>query len=212
MGKGAPLEREEVRRARLLVGIAATALLAPLEASGHGAEFLSAKLTVLPGAEVLLEITADCTGNPMIADEATAREVLADPIRLRRGEALVPLGEIATARVTRHDRWAEYAPVSYLSAEAGAAPHDLVTAAWRWRSREAEITFEMPRGKMHDVLLWTLDESRPGTPAKWMLLCGGDRSRTIAMTPARGVRSWMIAGAGGLLLGVVVWLRRGRVA
>jgi len=46
----------------------------PLSALGHGAEFLSAKLTLLPEAEVLLEVTADYGGNPLIADEAAAKQ------------------------------------------------------------------------------------------------------------------------------------------
>ena len=80
------------------------AILAPLCVFGHGAEFLSAKLTLLPEAEVLLEITADYGGNPLIADEAIAQEALIDPVRLRRGESLVPLAELSAASITQHDK------------------------------------------------------------------------------------------------------------
>jgi hypothetical protein len=157
------------------------AILAPLCVFGHGAEFLSAKLTLLPEAEVLLEVTADYGGNPLIADEAAATEALIDPIKLRLGEALVPLAELSAASITQHDKWAEFAPASYLPSETEAQPHTLITAAWRWRSSEPEIVFEMPKGKMHDVLLWTRDQTNPDAPPKWMLLLAGDRSKAISV-------------------------------
>lgn len=157
------------------------AILAPLCVFGHGAEFLSAKLTLLPEAEVLLEITADYGGNPLIADEAVAKEALMDPVRLMRGESLVPLAELSAASITQHDNWAEFAPASYLPSDAETQAHTLITAAWRWRSSEPEIVFEMPKGKLHDVLLWTRDQTNPDAPPKWMLLLAGDRSKAIAI-------------------------------
>lgn len=157
------------------------AILAPLCVFGHGAEFLSAKLTLLPEAEVLLEVTADYGGNPLIADEAVAKEALIDPVRLRRNESLVPLAELSAASITQHDNWVEFAPASYLPSDTEAQPHTLITAAWRWRSSEPEIVFEMPKGKMHDVLLWTRDQTNPDAPPKWMLLLAGDRSKAISV-------------------------------
>jgi hypothetical protein len=157
------------------------AILAPLCVFGHGAEFLSAKLTLLPEAEVLLEITADYGGNPLIADEAVAKEALIDPVRLMRGESLVPLAELSAAIITQHDNWAEFAPASYLPSDAETQPHTLITAAWRWRSSAPEIVFEMPKGKMYDVLLWTRDQTNPDAPPKWMLLLAGDRSKAISV-------------------------------
>jgi hypothetical protein len=165
----------------ILILAAGGAVLAPLFAFGHGAEFLSAKLTLLPDAEVLLEITADYGSNPLIADEAVAKEVLIDPIKLRRNETLVPLAELSAASITQHGNWAEFAPASYLPSDTEAQPHTLITAAWRWRSMEPEIVFEMPKGKLHDVLLWTRDQTNPDAPPKWMLLLAGDKSKAIAI-------------------------------
>ena len=171
-----------MRAARsILILAAGGAIMAPLCVFGHGAEFLSAKLTLLPEAEVLLEVTADYGGNPLIADEAAAKEALIDPIRLRRDETLVPLAELSAASVTQHDNWAEFAPASYLPSDAETQPHTLITAAWRWRSSEPEIVFEMPKGKMHDVLLWTRDQTNPDAPPKWMPLLSGDRSKAISV-------------------------------
>jgi hypothetical protein len=171
-----------MRAARsILILAAGGAVLAPLCAFGHGAEFLSAKLTLLPEAEVLLEITADYGGNPLIADKAVAQEALIDPIRLHRDGKLVPLAELSSASITQHDNWAEFAPASYLPSDTEAQPHTLITAAWRWRNSEPEIVFEMPKGKLHDVLLWTRDQTNPDAPPKWMLLLAGDKSKAIAI-------------------------------
>jgi hypothetical protein len=191
-----------MRLARFILILAAGgAVLAPLCALGHGTEFLSAKLTLLPDAEVLLEVTADYGANPMIADESAALDALADPVRLRLHETLVPLATLGTARLSQHHNWAEYAPAAYLPSETEGDAHSLITAAWRWRSTEPEIVFEMPKGKLHDVLLWTHDAVHPEAPPKWMLLLAGDRSRPISIQQAPWWRGWMAAtGAGGLIL------------
>jgi hypothetical protein len=108
----------------ILILAAGGAVLAPLCALGHGAEFLSAKLTLLPEAEVLLEVTADYGGNPLIANEAAALEALLDPVRLSRNETLAPLSDLTTSSITRHQNWAEYAPACVSASRCGvSAPH-----------------------------------------------------------------------------------------
>jgi len=176
------------------------AILAPLCVFGHGAEFLSAKLTLLPEAEVLLEITADYGGNPLIADEAVAKEALMDPVRLMRGESLVPLAELSAANITQHDNWAEFAPALYLPSDAETQAHTLITAAWRWRSSEPEIVFEMPKGKLHDVLLWTRDQTNPDAPPKWMLLLAGDRSKAISIHWPPWWQRWQMVMASSVVV------------
>lgn len=169
------------RRSLSLILAAGGAVLAPLCAFGHGVEFLSARLTLLPQAEVLLEVTADYGSNPMLTDEAAARSALADPIRLRQNDKLVPLTTLSPSQISENDDWEQFAPASYLPPDTSAEAHQLLTAAWRWRSETPEIIFEMPKGKLHDVLLWTRDATHPDTPPKWMLLLGGDRSKAIAV-------------------------------
>ena len=191
---------------------AGAALWLPLCAFGHGVEFLSARLTLLPDAEVLLEVTADYGSNPLLIDEASARAALADPIRLRQDDTLVALGSLSVPQIAENDDWAQFAPASYLPPDTEEQAHQLLTAAWRWRSATPEVVFEMPKGKRHDVLLWTRDETNPAAPPKWMLLLGGDRSKAIpvAWPPwwrrhwltvmASGVFSVMILSAGGYLI------------
>lgn len=176
-------------------------ILAPLSACGHGAEFLSAKLTLLPDAQARLEITADYGGNPLITNATAAREALLDPVRLRQGDKLVPLAELAVASLFEHQNWADYAPAAYLPTDTEETTHTLITAVWRWRCAEPELVFEMPRGKLHDVLLWTHDATNPAAPPKWMLLLAGDRSRPIPIQQTPWWRSWVAAVVGGVLLG-----------
>ena len=172
----------------------------PLCASGHGAEFLSAKLTLLPDAGVLLEVTADFGGNPLISDEAAAREALIDPVRLNVQGILVALSDIAKAAISQHQNWAEFAPASYLPSDTEGQEHQLITAAWRWRSETAEIVFEMPKGKMHDVLIWTQDATLPDIPPKWMLLLAGDKSKAISVHWTPWWRHWQTVMASSVFL------------
>lgn len=185
----------------ILILAAGGAILAPLCALGHGTEFLSAKLTLLPDSEVLLEVTADYGSNPMLADEAAALDALADPVRLRQHEKLVPLASLAAASISTHQNWAEFAPAAHQPSDIKDESHSLITSSWRWLSTDAEIVFEMPRGKFHDVLLWTRDSAHPEAEPKWMLLLAGDRSRPIPIQQPPWWRGWMAAtGAGGLIL------------
>lgn len=193
----------------ILILAAGGAVMAPLCALGHGAEFLSAKLTLLPNAEVLLEVTADYGGSPLIADEAVAREALIDPVRVRHHETLVPLAELSAVNNTQHDNWAEFAPASYLPSDTEAQPHTLITAAWRWRSETPEIVFEMPKGKLHDVLLWTRDQTNPEASPKWMLLLAGDRSKAIAVHWTPWWRRWQtVMASSGLILALGYFVSR----
>lgn len=196
-------------RSIILILAAGGAVLAPLCAFGHGSEFLSAKLTLLPDAEVVLEVTADYGSNPMIADEAAALEALADPVRLRQGETLVPLTTLGTALISRPQNWDANAPSVYQTSDYENAAHQLLTSSWRWRSAEPEIVFEMPQGKAHNVLLWTHDAAHPKAEPKWMILQAGDRSRSIPIQQTPWWRGWMAtAGAAGLvLLGACFTLR-----
>lgn len=190
-----------MRRLRSIFILAAGgAVLAPLCALGHGAEFLSAKLTLLPDAEVLLEITADYGSNPLIADETLALEALRDPVRLRKQESLLPLSDLVPASISKNQNWAEYAPASYLPADTESAAHTLITSAWRWRSEEPEVVFEMPKGKLHDVLLWTRDATNPEAPPKWMLLLAGDRSKAIPVLRSPWWRRWQTVMASSVFV------------
>ena len=58
----------------------------------------------------------------------------------------------------------------------------------------------MPKGKMHDVLLWTRDETNPDAPPKWMLLLAGDKSKAISVHWTPWWRRWQTVMASSVFV------------
>jgi len=206
VGPRAALEPEEIMTAlRFSIILAAGgAVLAPLCALGHGMEYLVAKVTLLPEAWVRLEVTADFAQNPMISDETAARDALRDPLRVQEGGVSVPLPEKGR-RIERREGWADLAPAAIFPIPEDGAQHDLITATWEWQAAESALVFELPKGRLHDVMLW-MDEKQK---AKWMLLLPGDQSKAIALMPRTVWWPWL----GLALVSVVVsaaWIGRRR--
>ena len=211
MGPGAALEREEVmlRQLRITILAAGGAVLAPLCALGHGLEFITAKLTLLPEATVQLEVTADYAGNPLVADEVAAREAIANPLHVRHGGDWVSLDALSRPKVTMHSDWASCAPPS-LPPTPPEAEHALVTATWRWQHADEFVSFAVPKGNMHDVFLWQGEAGDPASGPKWMLLLAGDVTKELKLKPRRG---WMVPlgfGAGLIIAAGFFWWMRGR--
>jgi hypothetical protein len=179
-----------IRRTVQLAMFAGGAVLGPLPALGHGCEFLLARVEAREGW-VRLEITADPVGNPLLADEAAAVAALRGSLQVRTGAGLRPLAELAPVRVETRDRWDPEAP-SFQSPPAADEPHRLLTAVWEWRPPAEEVAFAVPRGNLHDVLLW-----RParGEPALWRLLIEGETGPAIVVPRAAGFPiGWLLFG------------------
>ncbi|HAL71651.1 MAG TPA: hypothetical protein DCP71_07745, partial [Verrucomicrobiales bacterium] len=151
------------RRSLILFILAGGAVMAPLFAFGHACEFLVARLE-LNGDALHLEITADYGGNPLIADEAAAREALQKILQVRsRGQGRT-LEELAPLKFERRAEWDPLAPTAFAPAPDG-QPHQLLTALWQWRAGVGELSPPPPQGHPPPVLLWTRGWSPPGTPA-----------------------------------------------
>lgn len=198
-----------LRHLRITILAAGGAVLAPLCALGHGLEFITAKLTLLPEATVQLEVTADYAGNPLVADESAAREALANPLHVRQGGDWVSLNDMSRPTVTMHSDWGACAPPS-LPPAPPEAEHALVTATWRWQHPDEFVSFAVPKGNMHDVFLWQEGEGDPAAGPKWMLLLAGDVTKELKLKPRQG---WMVplGLAAGLLVAVGwFWWIRGR--
>lgn len=157
------------------------AVLAPLCAFGHGVEFLTARFELPDNQCVRIEMTADYAGNPLIDSREAAEAALNQSLEVRRGQEWVPLAAMAKPSLLRHGNWEQVAPPS-LPPPAPDATHELVTATWEWHHPEETVTFRVPKGRLHDVLLWTRPE--PGNDAQWMLLLAGDVSKPIALRSA----------------------------
>lgn len=207
------MECEEVMCRPLWTAIFAAggAVLAPLCASGHGLEFLTAKLTLLPDAEVQLEVTADHAGNPLVQDEAAARAAVASPLHVKHGETWVSLNSLAKPSLNSHADWAGCAPPS-LPPPPPDAQHALITATWRWQHMTDTVSFTVPKGNLHDVFLWQAETSGTPNAPRWMLLLAGDVTREMALMPRR---RWLWPAVGvACLAGVatgVFWRNRRRV-
>lgn len=193
MGRGAVLTR---RRLRLLY----VSLIFPIagyapKARAHGTEFLLGKLTLSPGT-LRLELTADCEGNPMIADRTEAASVLPAVLQIRSGDSTRPLPDFAPVSLENRTKFDETAPLPP-GAFDNSIDHQLLTAVWQWRPDQRAVRFEVPKDCNHTVLLWVIDSEKPKDEPRWMMLLSGDATPEIKLTMKPTVwnfRWWMISG------------------
>lgn len=184
-------------------------MMAPLFVYGHACEFLVVRLEV-KGDIVNLEITADYGGNPFITDEAEAREAVKGAMKLRTGDTLRALEDLAPMKLEKRSDWDADAPTAFAPAPDG-QPHQLVTGIWQWQAdaKVDEVTLVLPEVTGHDVLLWTRDEKLGDRQVKWMMLIGGESSPVIKLE--RPIQyPWLAGGAVVVLLGLfgTWWARR----
>lgn len=156
-------------------------LFSPLFVFGHACEFLVAKLEVKPD-RVILEITADYGGNPLIPDEATARDAVKNIFEVYLGGQVRRLEDLEPLRFEFRTQWDPETPASFAPPPNG-QDHQLLTGIWNWPPHTDFITLAVPKKNLHDALLWTKDEKLPGKDARWMLLIEGDKTPEIRVTP-----------------------------
>jgi hypothetical protein len=146
----------------------------------HGAEFIGAKLTVLPTRELTLELTADYGGNPMLANRDEAQQVLQSLLLLEFHSAKHALQDLAPFAF--EDRTAPDAS-SPLPTDNSGAPHQLLTAIWRWHPppQATEVRFHSPNASKHDAVFWIEEKEMPPEKKKWAMLLGGDQTPAIPL-------------------------------
>ncbi|TDU81502.1 hypothetical protein EI77_00812 [Prosthecobacter fusiformis] len=190
-----------IRWKNLLPLLAGGAMMAPLFAFGHACEFLVARMEV-KGDRLQMEITADYGGNPLISDEAAARDALKSILQVRTGTQTRSLEELAPLNIGHRSEWDPDAPTAFAPTLDG-QPHQLLAAVWQWQADAAELSLTVPDGNLHDVLLWTRDETLPGKQAKWMMLIEGESTPVITLQKPRLMTGGMlvvILCVAGLLL------------
>lgn len=198
------LECEEViRRLRFIVQlIAGVASSLPLLVYGHGGEFLEARLEV-QGGMVNLRIVAQYGDNPMIADEAEARKVLADALRIEVGKAgtnhrLDELTPLVLAPRAARDPESPMPP----STDDHAHSDKLLEASWTWAATEEDLSFFVPETSSQVVLFWM---PAPGEKSpRWSLLVPGDRTPAIFVKLPWWRSPWATGGGVGLVLLVTI--------
>jgi len=183
---------------RLFLVIAGLMLLAP-RAWTHGNDCLFARLAVGNDGEVVLELTADWNGNPLFTDEAQARTVLSDALRLRQDGSLHALVDSGTLSFEPRSG---YGPDAPLPPTHEASAHPLLTAIWRAHLPGATVAFATPEHTPHDVVLWRVPPA--GEPPQRVLLICGEQSPTFTIPAARIEPSPRAYWLGGVLLAVII--------
>jgi hypothetical protein len=159
------------------------ATLAPLFAWGHGADCVQAKLS-LEGREVVLSMVADYGVNPLIADEAEARQVLASCLEFQQGDRMLPLRELGAPQYQADARFDPASPMPPMPGDDG---HKLVGCVYRWSATSESLRFHVPKGSIHNVLLWKMDQGE----ARWTMLLGDESSPVLHVLPQPMSSLWL---------------------
>lgn len=179
--------------------------LFPQHLLAHGSEFLSARLRLTENQSVIeLQITADYSHNPLLADEAAAREALHEVLNVQHQGQTKRLTDLAPLEIQAISDWQESLPASLIPPPDGQT-HQLLSARWRWMPDVDEVRFSIPPGCVHDVLLWQQDA---GSELKSTLLITGDVSPAIPIQRARALPVW--SWLGGLLLLALLVVKKAR--
>lgn len=180
-----------MRRSRFIIRlIAGGAALLPLLALGHGTEFLDARFELRDGV-LRLRIVADYAGNPMIADEAEARKVVADALRIEVGPSKTQhrLDELATLQIVERGTRDDQSPMPRTEADDPKQPHQLLSAYWHWSAPDGEVRFFVPETSQQSVLFWLREPNV--SPPRWSLMVPGDRTPVIVVKRPWHTQVWL---------------------
>lgn len=187
--------------------IAGGAALLPLLAPGHGTEFLDARFELRDGV-LRLRIVADYAGNPMIADEAEARKVVTDALRIEVGTSKTQhrLDELAPLQIVERGTRDAQSPMPRTEADDPKQPHQLLSAYWRWSAPDGEVRFFVPETSQQSVLFWLREPNV--SPPRWSLMVPGDRTPVIVVKRPWHTQFWLWGAIiVGVLIGAVIAIR-----
>lgn len=183
---------------------------------GHNGQFLLAKVLVPEPGRVQLEVTVDYGANPMVQTEAEAAESLRGVLRvIEEGRSVAP-DELGPVRMEKRAELDPTCPLPDSESSAPAEPenHRLLTAIWTWPTRAGFLSFEVPKGVPHDVILWRVDGASRQRAQRWFYLIAGDRTASMPLPKsAPEARLWWVVALGVSLLGgagMVGWCKRTR--
>jgi len=158
-------------------------------ADAHGLQFLLAKVTPTDDGRVLMEISADFTANPLIADVKAAEVVIANILTIHsQGESRL-VGKLQGIRFARTRDIDPTCPVQIPPAPGG-APHELLTGYLEEPVTGPNLELGIPRGNPHDVILWTMPVGGTGAAQKKYAMIAGD-TITLPMPPPR-TNGWKV--------------------
>ena len=209
---GAALGPEVTGRTLSLV-LAWGALALPMSAYGHNGEVLVARLTLRADGSCAMRVTADLEANYLIRDRDRMAEAAQELFVLSTDSGTTPFTrEAGEPEFTVSTKLETDSPFQHTPEEL-AKTYRLQNAEWEWTPSERNFVLRMPEGSPHTVLLWMLDEKKPGEKARWTMMVAGDESPLIsahADASGSGLARWGYAAL-ALLTAAGVWfaLRRG---
>ena len=183
------------------------ALVLPLFVSAHNGEVLLSRLTLHADGTCSLKVTADLEGNYNIRERAELAKAVEGLFMVSTGKDSFALkeatGEPDFSSATKLDL---DSPFQH-TAEELAKSYKLESAEWRWTPEPRNFLLRLPDESPHTVLLWLVDETKPGTKARWVMMVAGDESPLIqAIEPTGHLGRRMLLICGGLMLAVAAAL------
>ena len=198
----AALEPPVIRALRQLV-LTWGALVLPLFVSAHNGEVLLSRLTLHADGTCSLKVTADLEGNYNIRERAELAKAVEGLFMVSTGKDSFALkeatGEPDFSSATKLDL---DSPFQH-TAEELAKSYKLESAEWRWTPEPRNFLLRLPDESPHTVLLWLVDETKPGAKARWVMMVAGDESPLIQAhedTGHLGRRMLLICGGTMLIV------------
>ena len=186
------------------------ALVLPLFVSAHNGEVLLSRLTLHADGTCSLKVTADLEGNYNIRERAELAKAVEGLFMVSTGKDSFALkeatGEPDFSSATKLDL---DSPFQH-TAEELAKSYKLESAEWSWTPEPRNFLLRLPDESPHTVLLWLVDETKPGTKARWVMMVAGDESPLIqAHEPTGHLGRRMLLLCGGTMLIVAAALAFG---
>lgn len=184
------------------------ALVLPLFVSAHNGEVLLSRLTLHADGTCSLKVTADLEGNFNIRERAELAKAVDRLFTVSTGKDSFALkdatGEPDFSSATKLEL---DSPFQH-TAEELAKSYKLESAEWRWTPDPRNFILRLPDESPHTVLLWLVDETKPGAKARWVMMVAGDESPLIQAHEAKPAvsRVRMALICAGLMLGLLILL------
>jgi hypothetical protein len=183
------------------------AFVLPLLLSAHNGEVLLARLTLHADGQCSLKVTADLDANFNLRERAELAKAAEGLFTVSTGKDLFPLTQAAGAPDFSSATKLETDSPFQHTAEELAKSYRLESAEWRWTPEPRNFLLRLPDESPHTVLLWLVDETKPGAKARWVMMVAGDESPLIqAHEPTGHVGRRMLLICGGLMLTVATAL------
>ena len=155
------------------------ALVLPLFVSAHNGEVLLSRLTLHADGSCSLKVTADLEGNYNIRERAELAKAVEGLFTVSTGKDSFALKEATGAPDFSSATKLDLDSPFQHTAEELTKSYQLESAEWRWTPDPHNFILRLPDESPHTVLLWLVDETKPGAKARWVMMVAGDESPLI---------------------------------